>query len=110
MKSETSLFFLTLSLICVWVIIDNFVGHKYVDNLIGNLITGGNFKTSKQLMDEAEQRVNKAIQDVIDMTPEERAEYFNEDYTMKDFVKDYMKKDADDIFYGLMDPEPFLNS
>lgn len=34
MQNDNSIFFLTISLLCVWLIVDWFVGRKYVEKVI----------------------------------------------------------------------------
>ena len=36
-KDSKSLFFLCLSLVCIWLILDNIYGHKYVNTFLGNM-------------------------------------------------------------------------
>lgn len=37
MSNEKGLFFLTLSLTCVWVVLDNIWGKKYLDTFLSNV-------------------------------------------------------------------------
>lgn len=60
--NDKSLFFLTLSLICVWIIIDNIIGHKYLNTFLSNMF---DFipKTTTKKEDKKEDKNNT---DIID--------------------------------------------
>ena len=38
---DKSLFFLFITFLCIWLILDEFVGNGYIGNLVDNLIGGG---------------------------------------------------------------------
>lgn len=40
MENDKSLFFLTISLSCIWIVLDNIWGKKYLSNFIDNLFNG----------------------------------------------------------------------
>ena len=50
MNNDKSLFFMTLCLICIWLILDNIYGNKYVDNFLSNMFDfyGGDKHASHQ--------------------------------------------------------------
>ena len=48
---DKSLFFLFITFLCIWLILDEFVGNGYIGNLVDNLIGGG---SGTSITDKAE--------------------------------------------------------
>ena len=59
--NDRSLFFLSLSLICIWVIIDNFIGKKYLRKLVNSIVSDGGTGTGQKTVSELQQVNNGAV-------------------------------------------------
>lgn len=86
-----SIFFLTLSFICIWVILDNIFGKKYLDTFLSNIFPFYN-STSKStnFSNYYEANGDKYYEEgkKQGMTNEEAKQYSKEE-TAKDYLKKY---------------------
>ena len=56
---DKSLFFLFITFLCIWLILDEFVGKGYIGNLVDNLIGGG---SGTSITDKAKKTAEKAAE------------------------------------------------
>lgn len=47
-KSNNSIFFLTLSFICIWIVLDNILGKRYLDSFLSSVFPFYNASTVKK--------------------------------------------------------------
>lgn len=89
--NDKSMFFLTLSLICVWVILDNVYGQKYLDTFLSNVFDFYNKKdtektTATEIASVARQILNPS-EEVKQETINKNDENDDGKLSLKEFIK-----------------------
>ena len=56
--NDKSLFFLTLALCCVWLILDNFMGEKYINKFLTNMFSFITLDTETETETETKEEEN----------------------------------------------------
>lgn len=108
MNSEKSLFFLTLALSCIWVVLDNIWGKKYLQTFLSKLFPFMSDGESK-IISKSTEKTKEVFGDFSEDTTEESKEkdksqglLFREECTFCDFycynykeMSEHLKKHSD---------------
>ena len=105
-KANNSIFFLTLSFICIWIVLDNILGKRYLDSFLSSVFPFYNAAGLKKLNGEditikdftsptqINENVDMIIKDNVDKsaTIQEKQKYFweNKDKMTKQEQFDYL--------------------